>query len=186
MNQTLQVIEKRYSCRHYSDEMPTNEQLEHITRAALCAPSAVNRQPWQIVLVKNRGLIDEIQEEAMKILSQMEDPTGYNRIMERGGLLFYNAPCMLIIARPEDGSLGTSLDVGIVSSHIALAAAAEGLGNVICGFAALAFAGDKKEYFEKKLGFYDGYVFGMSVLTGHALQTASPHTPDESKLSVIE
>ena len=45
MNETLQTIKKRYSCRSYDGRLPEKEKLEAIALAAVQSPSAVNRQP---------------------------------------------------------------------------------------------------------------------------------------------
>ena len=37
----------------------------------------------------------------MRILAESEDKATYERFMERGGTLFYNAPCMFLILKQE-------------------------------------------------------------------------------------
>ena len=54
MNDTLKTITKRYSCRSFTDKMPSNDDLAAITNAGLFAPSGMNRQNWQIIVVKNK------------------------------------------------------------------------------------------------------------------------------------
>ena len=48
MNETLNVIAKRYSCRDFKNEMPSDEILQAIAEAAIQAPSGMNRQAWQL------------------------------------------------------------------------------------------------------------------------------------------
>ena len=181
-NFTLDNIKKRYSCRAFTDEMPTDEHLMAAARAAIQSPSAVNRQAWRIVIVKNRALIDEMEAEGMKALAAMPDRSGYDRIMGRGGKLFYNSPCMIMVpAQPN-----TDIDNGIVCQTISLAAESMGMGSLICGLAGLAFSGDKAEYFKQKLGFPEGYEFGIAVLLGFSAKETAPHEPDEGKISVVE
>ena len=181
-NFTLDNIKKRYSCRAFTDEMPTDEQLMAAARAAIQSPSAVNRQAWRIVIVKNRALIDEMEAEGMKALGAMPDRAGYDRIMGRGGKLFYNSPCMIMVpALPN-----TDIDNGIVCQNIALAAESMGMNSLICGLAGLAFSGDKAAYFKQKLGFPEGYEFGIAVLLGFSAGETAPHEPDESKISIVE
>ncbi len=101
MNETLQTIKKRYSCRSYDGRLPEKEKLEAIALAAVQSPSAVNRQPWQINIITNKSLIEEMDAEGMRILAESEDKATYERFMERGGTLFYNAPCMFLILKQE-------------------------------------------------------------------------------------
>jgi len=182
MNETLNVIAKRYSCRAYESRLPEKSKLEAIAAAAVQSPSGMNRQPWQIIVLTNKDFIDEMDAEGMKILAEAEDKTAYNRFMDRGGKLYYNAPCMFLILKKP----GTDLDAGIVSENIALAASSLGLGNVICGMASIAFNGAKGEEYKQKSGFSDGWEFGMAVLVGYAEKEGAPHEPDMSKIRFID
>lgn len=186
MNETLKVIAERYSCRDYKSQMPSDEILKAITEAALQAPSAMNRQPWRIIVVKDKMLIQEIETEALNHLKSRDDKSAYNRIMERGGKLFYGAPCMIIIPVDKANSY-SQIDCGIVCQTITLAAASLGLASVICGLTQAAFASDASfEKFAGRLGFPEGYVFGCSVLLGFANTGKAPHDTDESKIIMIE
>ena len=128
MNQTLRTIAQRYSCRSYDGSRTIEKsKLEAIAAAAAQSPSGMNNQPWRIVVITDKAFLDEMDAEAMKILAEAEDKGTYNRFMDRGGKLYYDAPCMfLILKRP-----GSDLDCGIVTQNIALAAESLGLANVI-------------------------------------------------------
>ena len=181
MNETLNVIAKRYSCRAYDGRLPEKSMLEAIALAAVQAPSGMNRQPWQIVILTNKSFIEEMDEEGMKILSEAEDKTAYERFMSRGGKLFYNAPCMFLILQKS----GSDLDSGIVSQNIALASSSLGLGNVICGMARIPFNGAKGESYKARAGFSDSWEFGMAVLVGYAEKPGTPHEADMSKIRFL-
>ncbi|MCL2706526.1 MAG: nitroreductase [Spirochaetaceae bacterium] len=184
MNETLKTIAGRYSCRDFTDTPLTGEQIKTIIEAALAAPSAVNRQPWHIIVVTDKALIEELDAEGMKILAAAQDKTGYERIMSRGGKVFYNAPCMFMIA--SDGSNYASMDCGILSQNIALAAHSMGLGSVICGMANIPLTGSRGEEFKKQMQFPDGYGFGIAVLVGKAKSGKAPHEVDMKKVTYIK
>ena len=182
MNETLNVIAGRYSCRAYDGRLPERQMLEAIAAAAVQSPSAMNCQPWHIVVITDKAFIDEMDTEGMKILAGAEDKTAYERFMNRGGKLYYNAPCMFLILKKP----GADLDTGIVSENIAVAAASLGLGNVICGMAAIPFSGEKGGIFRKKAGFSGDWDFGMAVLVGYAEKPGAPHEPDMTKISFVD
>lgn len=182
MNETIRLIAQRYSCRAYETRLPERSMLDAIALAAVQAPSAMNRQPWQIVVITDKGFIEEMDADGMRQLAAAEDPSAYERIMDRGGKLYYGAPCMfLILAQPDTG-----VDTGIVSENIALAAASLGLGSVVCGMAAIPFKGPNGDAFKRRAGFPEGWDFGMAVLVGHAKGTGAPHQPDTSKIRFVE
>ena len=184
MNQTQQSILERYSCRDFSDKPVSEEDIKAIVEAALASPSAMNLMPWHLVVVTDKSLIDELDREGIRILSESEDKTGYNRIMERGGRLFYNAPCMIIIG--SDGSDHAPLDCGILTENIALSAHALGLGNVICGMAGIPLRGGRADEFKKRIALPDTHEYIMSVLIGEAKSKKAPHELDFSKVSYVK
>jgi len=183
MNEVLKCIEERYSCRDYMDTPLTSEQVEMIARAAIQAPSANNQQKWHITMVTNRDLIEEMDKEALAVMQGMEDQALYQRIVGRGGKVFYDVPCIAFISVEIDSG---HLDCGIVVENMALAATSLGLGNCICGLAGFSFKGDKAQGFKEKLQFPAGYEFGMALLLGTAKESKMAHEPDNSKISIIK
>lgn len=181
MNEVLKTIATRYSCRSFTGERVESEKIGAIALAAVQAPSAMNRQPWEILVIQDKALIEEMDNEVMKMLSEKEDKTIYDRMMSRGGKLFYNAPCMFVIAKKE----GMDLDCGIVTENIALAASSLGLGNCICGLMRMVFETSKSDYFKERI-IPEGYELGMTVLVGYPTNPeGTPHTPDTSKIKYI-
>ena len=53
-------IMTRTSIRSFTDEPLTDSQIETLLRAGMAAPSAVNKQPWKFVVVKNKPLLRQI------------------------------------------------------------------------------------------------------------------------------
>lgn len=187
MNSTLKTIAERFSCRDFSDKMVVSEDIDAIAQAAIQAPSGMNRQNWHVIVVKNKEIISEMETEGMNFLSSMEDQSILQRILDRGGKLFYNAPCMIIVAIKEAFPKGAELiDCGILAQNAVLAATSLGVANLHCGFVGLAFAGGKGAEFKKRLNFPEGYECGMGILLGYANTIAPPHTPNQEKITVIE
>lgn len=186
MNETLTNIRERYSCRAFTGKKLTEEELGAILQAAIQSPSSMNRQRWQVIAVRNEALIAELEAEGTRLMAAMPDKTLYERIQSRGGKLFYNAPCVIYVAFEPGDLASASLDCGIVSQSVALAAQAQGLGSCICGLAALSFAEGKAAEFKQKLKFPAGYEFAMAILVGEAAVEGTPHQPDQTKITVID
>ena len=183
MNEVLKAISERYSCRSFKTDMPNSEHLSLIAEAAVQAPSGMNNQPWEIIVVKNQKLIKEMENEGFSNLKK-SSPPAYDRIMGRGGKLFYDAPCMIIVTT-ENG--GAALDCGIVCQNITLSAQSLGLASVICGLAGFSFAKEAPAAdFKKRLGFKENHDLGMTILIGYPNVVTEPHTPDKSKISFVE
>ena len=60
MMEYLDLISKRYSVRAYTPDPVEDEKLELILEAARLAPTAANRQPFQLIVVHTAGREDEL------------------------------------------------------------------------------------------------------------------------------
>jgi nitroreductase len=118
-----QLIHKRYSCRHYSPDPVDEEKFNMILEAARLAPTAANRQPFQIIIIKTENQHDALLEI-------------YNKEW------FVQPPLVLCVcSQPEigwyrkkyDGQSYAAVDAAIVVDHITLMAAELGLGTCWIG-----------------------------------------------------
>lgn len=111
----FEVIRNRRSIRKYQNKAVENEKLKRILEAARLAPSAMNRQPYQLFVITNKEL-----------LSMINSACNQN----------WEAPLMIaMIANPkeawvrDDGEEYWIADAAIAMQHISLAAYNEGLGT---------------------------------------------------------
>lgn len=56
----LQNIASRKSVRHFTSEPVTTEQMQTMARAAMAAPTACNKQPWAIIAIDDRAMLDSL------------------------------------------------------------------------------------------------------------------------------
>ena len=183
MNETLTNINARYTCRDFKDTPITEEQLDKLAKAALASPSAMNLMPWHVVFVTDKALVDELDNEGMEVLKAHEDQSMYERMMSRGGRMFYNAPCLAIVLS-EDSKWAT-LDSGILCQNLVLAAESMGLGTCIVGMAGIPLNGPKADHYAKLLGFPENLSFAIGVLFGEINSGKEPHEHDASKVSFV-
>ena len=59
-NDAINNIMTRTSVRNFSSTPVSENQIDTLLRAAMAAPSAVNRQPWKFIVIKNHGLMCQI------------------------------------------------------------------------------------------------------------------------------
>ncbi|MDR1449885.1 MAG: nitroreductase family protein [Propionibacteriaceae bacterium] len=182
MNTTFEAIEKRYACRAFSGAAIPPEALHAVAAAGLHAPSGVNLQPWRIVAISDPAVLAELEQAGLRALKAW-DEAGYERVLARGGKLLYNAPAIIVVAKqPSEGPISVDLDVGIVISHLVLAAQSLGLDSCVVALLAAAFAGPDGAALKAKLSFPEGWEFGLAVLLGHAVSPGKPHEIDPAKL----
>jgi len=115
------LITSRYSVRAYKPDPVEKEKLDRVLEAARLAPTAANKQAFQIIVIQTKG-----REEALK------------RIYGRD---WFVQPPLVICAcgMPDrnwvrkDGKNYSDVDVAIVMDHLILAAADLGLGTCWIG-----------------------------------------------------
>lgn len=56
----FEVINKRYSCREFKDIKIDRDSLNKILEAGNLAPTAVNFQPFKIIVIENENLLEEL------------------------------------------------------------------------------------------------------------------------------
>jgi nitroreductase len=56
----LNTLFERRSIRKYTSTKVEAEKIHELLRAAMYAPSAVNKQPWHFIVIDDRALMDQI------------------------------------------------------------------------------------------------------------------------------
>jgi len=116
-----EAIERRHSVRAYEDRPVEDETLHRILHAARLAPSANNRQPWKFVVVRDGDL-------RARLVPACRDQAFVGE-----------APVVIAgVGLSPDRTMscdvpGDPVDLAIAMEHVALAAAAEGLGTCWIG-----------------------------------------------------
>lgn len=59
---TLDIIHERKSVRHFTDRVVTTDELTTLIKAGMAAPTAVNKQPWQFLVIDDKAIISAIAE----------------------------------------------------------------------------------------------------------------------------
>ena len=117
----LALAKKRYACRKYKAAPVEQEKLDYILEAGRVAPTGANRQPQRLIVVRSK--------EGMEKLARCTRDFG--------------APVAVIVCadtdevwtRKYDGKKIGDIDASIVTDHMMLAAAAQGLDTLwICMF----------------------------------------------------
>ena len=130
MGEFFELINKRQSCRKYLKKQVEKEKLIKCIEAARVAPSACNSQPWHFVIVNNKELCAKtalcLQDKVMnKFTSECQ---AFIVVVEEGGNLTSRAGAII---KQQDYR---SIDLGIATEHICLAAAEQNLGTCILGW----------------------------------------------------
>lgn len=122
--QFQELIISRQSVRSFKADLPDKEALTLVLNAARVAPSAVNFQPWQFIVVTESEKLKELK-------------ACYHREW------FMSAPACIVVLgnhneawhRQSDKKDHTDIDVSIAIDHLTLQATEIGLGTCwVCNF----------------------------------------------------
>ena len=176
----LRAIADRRSHRAYREEQLPEEVLSAILRAGLESPSARNQQPWHFSVVQDAALIQEVHDEAARVMGKGGSP----RFADPDFQIFYHAPTVVFLFGEKDFPW-TQVDSGIAVENMALAAEGLGVGSVILGPPKPAFSGGKADELRARLACPEGYDFVIALALGYATDTKDPHGLREEKISRI-
>jgi nitroreductase len=128
-----EVIEKRKTIRVFKGPA-TEDQLKRIVQAGTKAPSGMNSQPWEFVIVEDQLLIDEIADLKYELTLKMAPPDAdQDSFKQRASAQrdsFKNASIIAVFHKA-----GPDASTWLAIENISLAAVAEGLGSGITFYA---------------------------------------------------
>lgn len=174
-NEVIEAIMTRRTIRKYKPETVEPKVLEKIIECGINAPSALNKQSWEIRVVNNLALLEEIKD-ALVAANPDSDP-------EEVRDCFRQARTVLFIANDTTFSF-SPIDCGIFVQNILLSAYSLGVGSVTLG-RPIPFLKNCPEVLSK-LDFSEGYKPVICVGLGYADETPIPKPRDFSKVRYIE
>ena len=121
--QILKLMRTRHSIRKYSDREVEKEKLDYVIEAFRAAPSAANIQPWHLIVINDKEVIN-------KLVPACNNQT-----------FIADAPIVIAVIGDEKNSYGRMggyanslfIDIGISFEHLILAAWEQGLGTCWIG-----------------------------------------------------
>ena len=178
----IDAIEARRSIRAYKDTHVEREKLELLAKCGVMAPSAMNRQEWEVRVVDSKEWIDAATATYLKSVEgtdkakYMLTPTFKN--------IFRNAPAVIFVAAPE--GLFAGENVGCLAQNIMLAATELGLGTCFLGSVQMIFAEPTMAQHLASLGFSDGYRLRYALAVGYPDEAPEMKERDMSKIKFVE
>jgi nitroreductase len=163
------VIEKRRTIRVFR-QGASEEQLKRIILAGAKAPSAVNRQPWEFIIVEDKGIIHQLAEIKYQQTLQnpperlKSDPEGIERLAQAQKDSLLN-PSIVVVCHEVEWERS----VWMCIENMSLAAVAEGLGSGIT-----LYWGEGQKEAGKILGLPDGHEITAVLKIGVPAEAGFP------------
>ena len=176
-NETIETIMERRSIRKYKPETVARETLEKIMECGINAPNGQNKQSWEVRVVDNPVVMDEIK-------AVMAEAYGDKAEMAVG--CFRGAPVMVFIARDLNYDF-SAYDCGLLAENIMLSAQSLGVGSICLG-SPVRFINDNPACAPilERLGFSEGYEFCLCVGLGYADEAPEAKPRMKEKVKFVE
>jgi nitroreductase len=160
----MPIIQKRRSIRKFQQKPIEAQKIDQLIEAALRAPSSRDLNPWEFVVVTDRGLLEK--------LSQAK---------QHGSAFLKNAPLgICVCADPEKCDVWIE-DASIASTFIHLAATSLGLGSCWIQIRKRMHNGKKnaQEYVAETLQIPAKMQVEAIIAIGYPAEQLPPHKKEE-------
>ena len=159
-NEALNCIMTRTSIRQYQDRPVEQEKVEQLLRAAMAAPTAVNKQPWHFYVLNTKEAINRLADAS-----------------QRGGDMVRSAALVVVVCGNMDKALEGKAreywiqDTSAATENLLLAAHALGLGAVWTGVYPMK---ERVEMTTKVLNLPENLVPLCTILIGYPAESPTP------------
>lgn len=151
----IDYIKARRSIRTYTAEPIAEEDVRTLLEAAMAAPSASNRQPWEFVVVRDKRLKSEI-----------------SQVHPWAGMATEAAAVFVVCGRPDDSDHWVE-DCSAATENLLLAITALGLGAV---WVAIYPRSEREQQVRRILNLPPNWRPLCLVPVGHPAETRPPRT----------
>lgn len=119
----MNEIFTRRSIRKYADKPVEQEKIERLLKAAMQAPSAGNQQPWEFIVVQDKGRLEQLSQTSLYSGPVKTAPLAIVVLANKSSMKF-----------PENWQM----DLSAATENLLLEAVHLGLGAVWLGVAPIA------------------------------------------------
>ena len=131
INELLELMEKRVSCRKYLETPIEKEKLDKCLEAARLAPSACNKQPWRFKIIDDKETLAKICSDGLLPglpMPWLKTAPAIAVVCADTNIITHTLAPMLSKVQYQ------LIDIGIAGEHFVLAAEAQGLGTCWIGW----------------------------------------------------
>ena len=180
-NQVVKTIMDRRSVRAYQTEQIKQEQLDTILQCAINAPSALNKQSWEVRVIQNADLLARINQSFVDKAKGKELQGSASRAQEPGFSVYHGSPTLIIVAKDKSNAY-SPVDCGLLAQNILLSAESMNIGTCVVGnMASILNDSDSKHFLEEiKMPETHEVVFGIAI--GYKAETPDAKPRDANKI----
>lgn len=184
-NEVVEAIKNRRSIRSYKPEQIDQAQLDTIIDCGISAPSALNKQSWEIRVIQDADLLKRINDSFVEKAKGKELKGSAARAQEPGFSVFHGAPTLIIVAKDKSNPY-SAVDCGLLAQNILLSAESMNIGTCTIGnMASILNDPDAKEFL-KEINMPDTHEVAFGIAIGYKNESPEAKPRDASKVQYIK
>jgi nitroreductase len=122
------AIKGRRSCRNFSPDPIGEETIEKILEAAIWAPSPLNSQPWEFMVITHQGMKEKIFSEADRCRKWALEKSGWKWLGPYQLDFLRTVPVLIaVVGDPKKTGVDMFMEEGYVGYQAACAAAIQNM-----------------------------------------------------------
>jgi 5,6-dimethylbenzimidazole synthase len=136
----ITAINQRQSCRDFLEENIEQDSLEKIIEAGIMAPSPLNSQPWDFIVITNNIVKEQICNGAQKCKAKAMEASGWQWLEKYSVEFLRTTPVIIVVTGDktksgvdifqEDGPMAYQHACAAAIQNMLLTSHALGLGSV--------------------------------------------------------
>lgn len=178
---TLQIIAKRRSCRSFTTEQLSHQEIEVLIQAGQGAPIGMNStNKIQICVIQNKMLLDELEQNALHYFSDPKRQIANHKIKS----VLYQAPTLIVVAIEKlNGPLekGLYCSAACILENMILTATEMGIGNVYLSGVTTAL--NENRELLTKLGIPEDYQAASAIAIGRQAKELQARDLTEERIA---
>lgn len=176
------VITTRHSCRKFQDKQVLDDDIIKIINCGLSAPSAMNKQPWFFVIVKDKKTINKLNNLAKESFKHSGEPWRIKWAGQPDFSPFYNPNALILVCNKKDIQYSKN-DCCFAVQNMSIMA--ESLGLSTCIIQDICWAIDKNN--QREFNIPNEYEIYLALSIGYpcVINKNSKHV-DASKYTTIK
>ena len=164
MNETIQNLISRRSCRAYTNTPVDSKALEEILKAGTYAPTGMGKQSPLMVVIETPETLEKVEKLNATVVGNPEAHT------------FYGAPIAIVIFGDPTLPFGIA-DGNLVIGNLLNAANAVGVDSCYIWRAKESFESEEGQALKKEWGIPDHYVGIGNVILGYGAPGGKKEAP---------
>ncbi|MDU1891759.1 MAG: nitroreductase [Dysgonomonas sp.] len=183
-NIVVENILSRRSIRAYKPEQVQQAQLDTIIQCGINAPSALNRQSWEVRVIQSADLLNRINTRFVEQAKGKSLQGSAARAQEPGFSVFHGAPTLIVVAKDKNNPY-SAVDCGLFAQNVLLSAESMNIGTCVIGNTASILNNPDNKDLLGELNIPETHEVVFGIATGYKNESPDARPRDMGKVEYI-